>query len=95
MKAISKSKRTLESNDVVIAYNAEKLGVNMELFVRKNKDDKSSKEFYYLGRMRAIKNPQEFLMNGSGLSAVELTYQLDTPVREELYEYITEASVFI
>ncbi len=57
----------------------------------KIKNDKSSKEFYYLGRMRAIKNPQEFLMNGSGLSAVELTYQLDTPVREELYEYITEA----
>jgi hypothetical protein len=41
--------------------------------------------------MRTIGNPQEFLMNGSGLSAVELTYQLDTPLREELYEYITEA----
>ena len=90
LRAISKSKRTIESNDVVTAYNAEDLGVNMELFVRKNKDDNGSKEFYYLGRMNTIGDPIPFTMEGSGLKAVELMYQLDTAVREDLFEYITE-----
>ena len=34
------------------AADSERLGVRMFLFVRKNKDDKESKEFYYLGRIR-------------------------------------------
>lgn len=54
MIALSKSNRKPDSKDVVTAYNAEKLGVSMELFVRKNKDDKISKEFYYLGKIRAV-----------------------------------------
>jgi hypothetical protein len=90
LRAISKSKRTLESNDVKTAYHAKELGVDMELFVRKNKDDKGSKEFYYLGRMNTIGEPNPFVMDDSGLNAVELTYQLDTGVREDLYEYITQ-----
>lgn len=43
--AISKSKRTLDSADVMTAVDSERLGVRMFLFVRKNKDDKESKEF--------------------------------------------------
>ncbi len=46
--ALSKSGRTENSDDVVQAYNAEKDGVEMSLFVRKNKDDKISKEFYFI-----------------------------------------------
>ena len=45
--AISKSGRTIESEDVQNFINAKEKGIKVELFVRKNKDDKISKEFYY------------------------------------------------
>ncbi len=89
--AISKSNRNITSNDVMTAYKANELGITMELFVRKNKDDKTSKEFYYLGRMNTIGEPHPIRMNGGGPKAVEITYHLDTMVREDIYDYITEA----
>ena len=44
--AISKSGRTLKSEDVQNFLKAKERGIQVELFVRKNKDDKISKEFY-------------------------------------------------
>ena len=86
--AISKSGRTAQSADVVQAYNAEKDGVEMSLFVRKNKDDKMSKEFYYLGKIRAIGTPKAITMGNTKKTAVEINYQLFTPVREDIFDYI-------
>lgn len=51
--AISKSGRSMDSEDVQNFLKARERGIDVELFVRKNKDDKISKEFYYLGRMQA------------------------------------------
>ncbi|KFX55304.1 helicase [Clostridium botulinum] len=87
--AISKSGRTISSEDIVQAYNAEKDGVEMSLFVRKNKDDKISKEFYFLGKIKTIDIPHGFTMKNTTKTAVEIKYQLITPVREDIYEYIT------
>ena len=86
--AISKSGRSAASDDIVQAYNAEKNGVEMSLFVRKNKDDKISKEFYFLGKIKTIGYPLEFTMKNTNKSAVEITYQLNTPIRDDIYEYI-------
>lgn len=86
--AISKSGRTETSDDVVIAYNAENNGVEMSLFVRKNKDDKISKEFYYLGKIKATGTPETFVMKNTNKTAVEINYQLYTPVRQDIYDYI-------
>ena len=87
--AISKSNRTVESGDVQTALHADELGVAMHLFVRKNKDDKeTSKEFYYLGKLHATGETQEFTMPGTSSGAVEIAYQLETPVQESLYEYL-------
>lgn len=55
--------------------------------MRKNKDDKISKEFYYLGRMTATGNTNEFIMVNTDKTAVELEWKLDTPVREDIYQY--------
>ncbi len=88
--AISKSGRTVESEDVYTALHAKELGVEMELFVRKNKDDKISKEFYYLGKIHATGRTQEFTMQNTTKTAVEIEYRLDTPVRADLYDYITQ-----
>ncbi len=89
--AISKSGRSLASEDVQNFLKSEERGIQMELFVRKNKDDKISKEFYYLGHMKASGNAKEFTMTNTDKSAVEIEWILDVPVREDIYEYILNA----
>lgn len=86
--AISKQSRTIESEDVQNFLHAQERGIKVELFVRKNKDDKISKEFYYLGRMKATGRVKEFVMANTNKTAVEIEWLLDTPVREDIYEYI-------
>ena len=87
--AISKSGTTKKSDDIVTAYNSELLGVSISLFVRKNKDDKISKEFYFLGYIKTFGEPLEFKMNNTTKIAVEINYNLTTPVRDDIYDYLT------
>ena len=89
--AISKSGRTLKSEDVQNFLKAKERGIQVELFVRKNKDDKISKEFYYLGHMTASGNTKEFTMVNTDKTAVEIEWILDVPVREDIYEYIVNS----
>ena len=91
LKAISKSGRTVESADVQNFLKCEERGIHVELFVRKNKDDKISKEFYYLGRMTPTGEKTPFIMPGTDKKAVEIEWKLDTPVQEDLYQYLAEA----
>ncbi|MCD8365943.1 MAG: DEAD/DEAH box helicase [Clostridiales bacterium] len=86
--AISKSGRTKQSEDVQNFLFAKERGIDVHLFVRKNKDDKISKEFYYLGRMSASGKAEEFYMPNTTKTAVEIEWNLDTPVREDIYQYI-------
>ena len=86
--AISKSGRTTASEDVQNFLHAKERGIQVHLFVRKNKNDKISKEFYYLGQMQASGSVKEFVMENTDKSAVEIEWLLDVPVREDLYEYI-------
>ncbi|MDE6640578.1 MAG: DEAD/DEAH box helicase [Acetatifactor sp.] len=86
--AISKSGRTVSSEDVQNFLHAEERGIQVHLFVRKNKDDKISKEFYYLGHMKASGEVKQFVMPNTDKTAVEIEWILDVPVREDLYEYI-------
>lgn len=60
-------------------------------FCKKNKDDKVSKEFYYLGHMTASGNTKEFTMTNTEKTAVEIEWILDVPVREDIYEYIVNS----
>ncbi len=87
--AISKSGRTVNSEDVQNFLHAKERGITVELFVRKNKDDSEAKEFYYLGHMTASGNTREFTMPNTSKTAVEIEWELDVPVREDLYQYIT------
>ena len=86
--AISKSGRSMASEDVQNFLHADERGIQVHLFVRKNKDDKISKEFYYLGHMKASGKAKEFVMPNTDKTAVEIEWLLDVPVREDLYEYI-------
>ena len=88
--AISKSGRRVESQDVQTALRAKELGIKMDLFVRKNKDDEASKEFYYLGKIHATGDTKQVEMANTNKTSVEIHYKLETPVREDLYDYIVE-----
>lgn len=86
--AISKNSRTNESDDVVKFINSEKLGIDLLLFIRKNKDDANSKEFYFLGNVKCCNDTKEVIKDNQ--KVVEIPYVLDTPVRNDIYEYITK-----
>lgn len=58
------------------------------LFVRRNKEDREAKGFYFLGDMRADKAPQDITMPG-GKPAFEVHWTLDTAVEPGLFEYLT------
>ena len=78
--AISKSGRSITSEDVQNFLHATERGIQVHLFVRKNKDDKISKEFYYLGNMQASGKVKEFIMPNTDKTAVEIEWLLDVPV---------------
>jgi superfamily II DNA or RNA helicase len=89
--AISKSGRSMKSEDVQNFLLAKERGIRVELFVRKNKEHKISKEFYYLGPMTASGKAEEFTMTGTDKTAVQIEWILNEPVRDDIYEYIIGA----
>ena len=88
MNWISKSKRNLHSEDVQTILHAAENNIKLCLFVRKNKEDKESKEFYYLGDVNSDNNPQEFVMPNTTATAVRFRLCLETPVKQALYDYL-------
>lgn len=86
--AYSKSGRTLDSADIKTIYSAKESGVTIFLFVRKNKDDKTAKEFYFLGEMAPHGKPVEKTMGSLQKSVVEILYKLEDPIREDIYDYL-------
>ena len=87
--AISKSRRSLDSMDVQNFLQAKQKGISVYLFVRKNKDDNISKEFYFFGEMYATGKTELITMPNTSATAVEIEWKLDVPVRDDMYEYIT------
>lgn len=87
--AISKQPRSLNSPEIVRLKQAKQTGMRTFLFVRKNKNDAESKEFYYLGEMHATGRFNPIIMEGANKPAVEIEYDLQTSVKEELYDYLT------
>lgn len=89
--ALSKHPRKITSSDVAHIYKRtpEDADNRIFLFVRKNKDDKEAKEFYFLGEIYAVGEPKPIYMESTKDDAFEITYRLDVPVRDDIYDYIT------
>ena len=88
--AISKQPRYLTSPEIVNLKEWPGNGMKVYLFMRKNKNDKGgSKEFYFLGGMAPTGKFAPIVMPGVNMSAVEITYRLNTPVRPDLYAFMT------
>ncbi len=86
--ALSKKPRYSNSLDADHIYKRTEKDINnrIYLFVRKNKDDKGSKEFYFLGEIQATGEPEPVVVGDK--AAFEITYSLETPVRRDIYDYL-------
>lgn len=89
--ALSKHPRKIDSSDAdhFFKRTAEDRDNRIFLFVRKNKDDKEAKEFYFLGEIFANGSPVPIKMEKTKDDAFEINYTLDVPVRDDIYEYMT------
>lgn len=95
--ALSKTNRKLDSKDAEIIFRKQPEYKNTKilLFVRKNKNDSETKTFYFLGEMNAVGDPEPVAVpkrDGSGekVAAFKVRYRLESNVRRDIYEYITE-----
>lgn len=100
--ALSKHPRKIDSSDADHFYKrtSEDKDNRIYLFVRKNKDDNEAKEFYFLGEIEAEGQPNPVKMTFDVTDkdgkvtgtrqddAFEISYRLDVPVREDIYDYI-------
>lgn len=88
--ALSKHPRKITSGDAIHIYKQtpEDKDNRIFLLVRKNKDDKETKEFYFLGEIYAEGEPVPIHMESTNDDAFEILYRLDVPVRSDIYDYI-------
>lgn len=78
--AISKSTEDKNSKNMVRVRDQKLNGTTIHLFVRKNKEDEGSKEFYYLGEL-------EFVSFLDDNKPVKIQYRLKEEVRTDLFDY--------
>lgn len=80
----SRSNRKLSSNEIKNVINSKRI----LLFVKK--EDAEGTDFYYLGDASIIKDSiQQAEMPDSGKPVVHFKFQLEQPVKDDLYNYIT------
>ncbi|AFV24048.1 type III restriction protein res subunit [Methanolobus psychrophilus R15] len=87
---MSKSRRTLKSNDVITIRNY-RAGVRLLLFIKKSNGE--SNDFYYMGDVTPIDESFEEATlvddDGKNVSVVKVRFRMKHPVEDSIYEYIT------
>lgn len=90
---MSKSRRTLKSNDVSTIRNYRD-GLRLPLFIKKSNGE--SHDFYYMGDLTPIDDSFEEATlvddNNKNVSVVKIRYKMNHPVEDSIYEYITASS---
>ncbi len=93
LKWFTRSKRTLESEEVKKIIHAEENGMDIHIFVKK--DDDEGNDFYYLGKalpaQNTIKQEEMRDKNNNQISVVTMNMVMETPVKYELYHYLIES----
>ncbi|NMH68023.1 DEAD/DEAH box helicase [Bacillus sp. RO3] len=88
----SKRNRKLTSKEVQKIINAEQLGIDLHLFVKK--DDGEGNDFYYIGKVITEMNSEEQTImldkNGKKLPIVRMNMLLEQEVESSLYNYLIE-----
>lgn len=85
----SKPNRSIDSDEIQRIYHEQENHIQIHLFVRKNKNDTISKEFYYMGQIHAIGNPIKVQLPDNKNSAIQFTYRLENEIRKDIFDYIT------
>lgn len=89
--SMSKPRRNLESKECEYFYKDE---TKIYLFMRKNKDDKDgARIFYFLGEMKTVWKPELVHREKSGDTVIQFFYKIQTPLREDMYEYFTKEKI--
>ncbi|TYS61977.1 DEAD/DEAH box helicase [Bacillus infantis] len=88
----TRSNRRLESDEVQTILNAEKLGIDLHLFIKKDNDEGT--DFYYLGKATPELGSEEegTMINDKGkeLPVVRVNLKLENEVESSLYHYLIE-----
>lgn len=90
---MSKSNRTLSSNDVqsILGQNG---SIRLPLFIKKNNDE--GMDFYYMGEvspeLNQVKQTTMSNDNGKKLPVVKIRFNLSNPVTSIMYDYLHEKS---
>ncbi|WP_419960707.1 DUF3427 domain-containing protein [Psychrobacillus sp. BM2] len=88
----TRSKLTLESNEVKAILRAKETNLDIHLFTKK--DDGEGFDFYYVGTTTVAENsPQEEVMfdkNGKQIPVVTMNMILEQPVQYDIYHYLVE-----
>lgn len=87
--AFSKGRKNLNSSEIVALRQIEKEPLFIPLFVRKNTEVKDNL-FYFLGEMKPDGLFKESTMK-NGQSVVKIGYELEVPVRKDLYDYLVRS----
>ncbi|OME04672.1 NgoFVII family restriction endonuclease [Paenibacillus odorifer] len=89
LKWSTKNSRTLQSAEVKTIIEADRLNIDLHVFVQKNKTD--GKEFYYLGKAHPDQESavQSSMLDEKGKSVVHMDLVLEHSVESKLYGYLT------
>ncbi|GEN57131.1 helicase [Halolactibacillus alkaliphilus] len=88
---VSKSKRTLQSPDVLAIRNYQSHGMRLPLFIKKHNDEGTS--FYYMGDVEPVVESfkEDIMATGEKtVSVVKMMLRLKKPVEKGLYNYLTD-----
>lgn len=83
---MTRSNRTLESDEVQKIIHAKEQGIDIHLFVKKSDDEGT--DFYYLGEAFVQDYRQTTISTKNGdLPIVNFQFRLDQPIRDDMYAY--------
>ena len=86
---MTRSNRSLDSDEVQKIIHAQEKGIEIHLFVKKSDDEGT--DFYYMGQAFVQESTQTTISTEKGnLPIVNICFRLDQPVRDDIYSYFTE-----
>ena len=89
----TRSRRTLESEEVKTILEADRLKIDLHVFVKK--DDADGTEFYYLGKahpdQKSAVQASMLDKNNESISVVHMNLLLENSVESKLYGYLTKS----
>lgn len=87
---MSKSKRRLNSPDVIKFTQAKDKNIRLPLFIKK--ENAEGDDFYYTGEVKPLTDGFEETTMGKekNVSVVKMKFELDRPVEESIYRYLID-----